>query len=120
KVGILPAALQQFEQRSGQKGVIIKIGVVATAAVPVNRKQPSFAPLAVTDEIERPFGSFEAVGTVQSLCGDCEPANGERVPAGENLLVAPRLFARLADLEQSLTRLDEFRRDNIRCELRVP
>src|SRR5262249_34883440 len=95
-----PATLQQLEHSVEEEGVVVEIGREACAPVLVRREQSTVLPECAADEVEcvgcaggetRPRDRTRRNGEA----ADCEP-----VPGSEDLLVASRPDAPVANLEE--------------------
>ena len=83
-----------------QIDVIIEVGVEMRAPVHVGRQQSPVAPQVAADEVERARGGGCELRARQRARGDRQAADHERVPRGEDLLIARRAHALRADREQ--------------------
>ncbi len=94
-----PAGLQQFERRVEQERVVVEVGVEARAPILPGRQQPVVDDEPVADEVHAGGCRIGEFRSLQPDGGDRQPANHQRVPARQDLVVAPRPDARVAGRE---------------------
>ena len=71
-------------------------------------EQPAVAPQRAADEVDRRRGSVGQVGTAQHPGRNRQPLDHERIPRGENFLIARRPYAELTNFQQlGARRLDQ-------------
>ena len=122
RVLVAPAKLQHLEQRVGEIGVVVEIGVEMRDAILGGGQQPaaSIGPVRHrlrAHELERAFRRRREFRLVEHARGDRQAADGERVPAAEHLVVEAGPHALAADRQQFRARAVDVLFDLGRVEL---
>src|SRR2546429_2248255 len=92
--------LLQLERRVGEEHVVVEIGVEVRTALHVGREQPPVAPQPRADEIERSGRCGHDLIVREGARGYRHAADHERVPGGQDLLIARRAYTLRANAEE--------------------
>src|SRR5438105_4522486 len=92
--------LLQLEHRVGEEHVVVKIGVEVRTALHVGREEPPVAPKPRADEIERSGRCGHELIVREGAPGYRHAADHERVPGGQDLLIARRAYTLRANAEE--------------------
>ena len=80
----------QLQQRLGQKHVVVEVGVESGVAVGAGGQQPPVTPMVAAQKLQRGASRGGQISARQSARSARQRANRQRIPAGENFIIARR------------------------------